>query len=106
MLASKEKYPVGFTSYELNYNSKPQMMIHKLYLLPPLQGLGAGTKRIAFVSEIARNMGNNQLRLKVYLYNSKAIGFYEKIGFYRDGTETTDIGKNYHMLDYVMIKNI
>jgi ribosomal protein S18 acetylase RimI-like enzyme len=49
-------------------------MIHKLYILPVTQSLGIGTKFISLLSEIAIQNKNNQLRLKVYFKNTKAIG--------------------------------
>jgi hypothetical protein len=38
VLAEKDMQPLGFTSYELNYNTAPQFMIHKIYFLPQSQG--------------------------------------------------------------------
>ncbi len=106
LLAFNEENPIGFTSYELNYDSKPETMIHKLYILPHCQGLGAGSLLINHVSRIAKTGKNNQIRLKVYFDNPKAIGFYKKIGFQINGIATTDIGNDYIIVDYVMIKNI
>lgn len=106
LAAEKDSHPLGFTSYEINYLSKPQLMIHKLYLLPMAQGLGIGTKFITLLSEIAIQNKNNRLRLKVYFKNTKAIGFYEKYGFRKIGTEMTDIGNNYTILDNVMVKEL
>jgi ribosomal protein S18 acetylase RimI-like enzyme len=106
IVAEKDNHPLGFTSYEINYISKPQLMIHKLYLLPMAQGLGIGAKFITLLSEIAIQNKNKQLRLKVYFKNTKAIGFYEKYGFRKIGTEMTDIGNNYTILDNVMVKEL
>jgi ribosomal protein S18 acetylase RimI-like enzyme len=106
LLAEKDDQTLGFASYEMNYNSEPQLMIHKLYLLPTTQGLGIGTNFINLLSEIAKQNKNNQLRLKVYFKNTNAIRFYEKYGFIKTGTETTDIGNNYKILDNVMIKQL
>ncbi len=106
ILAEKDNQPLGFTSYEINYNSEPQLMIHKLYILPATQGLGIGTKFLNLLSGIAQVNKNNQLSLKVYYENTKAIGFYEKYGFKKIGTETTDIGNNYNVLDNVMVKKL
>jgi ribosomal protein S18 acetylase RimI-like enzyme len=106
ILAEKDNQAIGFTSYEINYNSKPQLMIHKLYILPVTQGLGIGTKFLDLLIGIAQQNNNNQLRLKVYFENTKAIGFYEKYGFNKTGTETTDIGNNYSILDDIMVKKL
>ena len=106
ILAEKESQALGFTSYEINYYSEPQLMIHKLYILPVTQGLGIGTKFLNLLSHIALQNNNNRLRLKVYFENTKAIGFYEKYGFKNIGTETTDIGNNYIISDNVMVKEL
>lgn len=106
ILVQKDEQPFGFTSYELNYNNEAQLMIHKIYLLPQSQGLGIGTKLFNLLSDIAQQKNNKRLRLKVYYENHKAIGFYEKYGFKQIGTETTDIGNGYNILDNVMIKEL
>ena len=106
ILVERDTEALGFTSYEINYNSGHQLMIHKIYLVPSTQGLGIGTKLLNLLSDIAINNKNDQLRLKVFFQNSKAIGFYEKYGFKNVGTETTDIGNNYIILDNVMVKQL
>ena len=42
ILAEKDNQSLGFTSYEIDYNSESLLMIHKLYVLPASQGLGIG----------------------------------------------------------------
>ncbi len=106
ILALKEKEPIGYTSYELNYKQEPQLMIHKLYLLPSAQGLGIGKRMIEFLSGIALENNNRKIRLHVYFDNAAAIGFYEKHGFIKVGIEKTDIGKGYIILDDVMEKTL
>lgn len=106
ILAEKDSQSLGFASYESNYNSEPILMIHKLYILPVTQGLGIGTKFLNLLSEIAQVNKNNQLRLKVYFENIKAIDFYEKYGFKKITTETTDIGNNYNISDNLMGKKL
>lgn len=106
ILAEKGKRPVGFISYEINYKSEPQLMIHKLYILPNMQGLGIGIKYLQLMSETALKNNNYQLCLKVYYQNVKAIRFYEKNGFVKTGSETLDIGNGYKICDDVMTKKI
>ena len=79
-------------------------MFHKLYIRPAAQGLGLGTKFLDLLSETALQNESKQLRLKVYFENTRAIEFYNKYGFKKIGTETTDIGNNYSILDDVMMK--
>lgn len=106
MLAEKEDHTIEFTSYEINYHSQDQLMIHKLYILPEAQGSGIGTRFLDALSFIAREFGNRRLRLKVFHLNTNAIAFYEKYGFKKLGTETSNIGDNYTINDYVMVKDI
>ena len=106
ILVEKKDIPLGFTSFELNYNSEPQLMIHKLYLLPSTQGMGIGTQLIQKLEKKARDYAQLRLRLKVYFANTKAIRFYEKNGFLKTGTETSDIGNAYTIVDDVMIKEL
>lgn len=106
LLASNHKEPVGFASYELNYESKPQLMIHKIYLLPEAQGLGIGKKIFDYLTEIARINEQKSLRLKVFYRNDKAAAFYQKYGFTNAGTASTDIGNGYIILDNVMTKQL
>jgi GNAT superfamily N-acetyltransferase len=104
LLVENDNQALGFASYEINYDSQPQLMIHKIYLLPKTQGKGIGTKLLNLLSEIAIQNNNLRLRLKVYIENNKATVFYEKYGFKKIGTETKDIDYNYRILDNVMVK--
>ena len=106
ILAEEDSHSLGFTSYEIFFNSEPVLMIHKIYILPSAQGFGIGTKFLNLLSEIATLNNNSQLRLKVYFKNYKAISFYEKYGFKNFGTETTNIGNNYSTLDNIMVKEL
>lgn len=106
LLASNNDKPFGFTSYELDYKTEPQLMIHKIYLLPAVQGLGIGTKILDHLTEVAKMKKQKQLRLKVFYKNDKAAAFYRKYGFTNAGTESTDIGNGYVILDNLMIKEL
>ncbi len=106
LLGETDNQSIGFTSYEIFYNSKPQLMIHKLYILPIKQGLGIGTEFLNLLSDIAMENGNKRLLLKVYFKNIKAIGFYEKYGFKNIGTVQKDIGNGYSILDNIMVKEL
>lgn len=106
LLAERDGQSLGFCSYELNYNRQPELMIHKLYLLPDAQGLGIGTRFIHYLMDTARMNNQGKLRLNVYFENIKAIRFYEKNGFIKTGSESKDIGHNYTILDHVMEKRV
>lgn len=106
LLAENDNQAIGFTSYEIFCNEEPQLMIHKLYILPSKQGLGIGKEFLNLLSDIAMQNNNQRLRLKVYYKNAKAIGFYEKNGFKNNGTEMTNIGNDYSILDNIMVKEL
>src|SRR5215216_2952405 len=78
LLALNNDDRVGFTSYELDYRKTPQLMIHKIYLLPESQGLGTGTKILDYLSGVAKNHKQKTLRLKVFYKNDKAEIFYRR----------------------------
>ena len=91
--------PIGFASYSLA--EAGIYKLHKIYILPGLQGKGAGKFVIrALVSAIARK-GGKSLQLNVNR-NNKAKDFYEKLGFGIIREEDIDIGNGYFMNDYVM----
>jgi ribosomal protein S18 acetylase RimI-like enzyme len=55
---------------------------------PSCQGRGLGRQLLNASEEIARQQGCAEIHLSVYLDNTKAIGFYERIGwqkFFQDG---------------------
>lgn len=106
ILAEKNGDAVGFCSYEINYKASRRLMIHKVYLLPYVQGLGIGTKLLDRMTDIARLNNDTALRLKVFHLNLNAIHFYLKYGFSKSGTETTQFGNYEPILDYVMIKEL
>jgi diamine N-acetyltransferase len=106
LIAFSNGNPLGFASYELNYNNKPQLMIHKIYLLPHSQGFGLGIKFFNMISDIAIKYGLTKLCLKVFYKNQNAIGFYEKYGFKSVDTIETNIGNDYIIFDYLMEKEI
>lgn len=106
MLAEQDSNAIGFCSYETNYGSDKYLMIHKLYLLPSVQGSGIGSRFLNSLVDIAMLNNNTTLRLKVFYLNLKAIGFYVKHGFKKAGTEITHFKNNYTIVDFVLIKEL
>ncbi|MDG4945003.1 GNAT family N-acetyltransferase [Weeksellaceae bacterium KMM 9713] len=96
---------VGYTAVEPNYKDGDQLYIHKLYILPQLQGIGLGKSVIESIAEIAKKKKLSCISLNVNRYN-KALYFYEKLGFKIEKEEDIDIGNNYYMNDYVMQKKV
>lgn len=96
--------PVGYVSYQLDY-LPGTTKIHKIYLLPETQGKGFGKALLQDVEQIARNAGQQRLRLDVN-YQNAAIGFYEYLGLQKIDRYNTDIGNGYLMEDWIMEKEL
>lgn len=104
LLVKDDDEYVGFVSYELNYKDR-QTKIHKIYILPRMQGKHVGSLLIAEVERVASVNNNDVLTLNVNRDN-KAVDFYEARGFEKTTTENIDIGNGFLMEDYVMTKKL
>jgi diamine N-acetyltransferase len=105
LLIEEENSFVGFASYELNIDNSNATKIHKLYVLPKMQGKGLGKELIQYIAKIAIATKNESLTLCVNKYN-KAKDFYLKNGFEITDSIVFDIGNGYVMDDYVMKKKL
>jgi len=94
--------PVGYLSHQIDY-LPGVAKIHKIYLLPGVQGRGYGRALIEYAEKIARRAGQRRLRLDVN-YHNPAIAFYEHLGFNKLDRHDTDIGNGYLMEDWRMEK--
>lgn len=92
---------IGFVSYEINWENSSKTKIHKLYVLPTIQGKGIGKFLINHVRELALKAQNSALLLTVNRFN-KAKDFYLKQGFHIVEEKQFQIGNGYIMDDYVM----
>jgi ribosomal protein S18 acetylase RimI-like enzyme len=92
----------GFASIN-SLDADGQFFINKLYIDPIYQAAGAGTQVISQL--IGQMSGVRALRLTVNRQNFKAINFYFKNGFIIEKTADFDIGDNYFMNDFVMLRN-
>lgn len=103
IIVNDGKEPVGFASFSL---IEPGVYkLHKIYILPTLQGKGAGKFVIGEIVKAIARKGGTALQLNVNR-NNKAKDFYLKLGFSIIREEDIDIGSGYHMNDYVMEKKI
>ena len=91
--------PIGFASYSAI--EKTVYKLHKIYVLPGLQGKGLGKFIVDYIIQKIKPEGATALQLNVNRSN-KARYFYEKLGFRVIREEDIDIGSNYFMNDYVM----
>lgn len=105
ILAIEDESPVGFASYEFNYNGISKTKIHKIYILSNQQGKGTGRVLINYITESAQKNNQEALLLNVNKYNI-AQHFYKKLGFSISYDEVIDIGQGYVMDDYIMEKPI
>lgn len=92
---------VGFASYEHNYQRKLVTRLHKIYLLPEMQGKGIGKLIIDRVVAIAIQNKMTFISLNVNRSN-KALTFYQKLGFKIISEEDIELDHGYMMEDYVM----
>lgn len=98
--------PLGFASFEKQYNAPANLMIHKLYILPAFQGKGIGKVFLDYLTGLAAQTKHDTLMLKVFVKNQNAIRFYQHLGFHSIGEEVTEFGHGYIVKDYVMVKRI
>ena len=68
------------------------MELERIYVVPEAQGRGIGEKIMAFVLEVAQAKQKGYLWLGVWEKNTRAIRFYERLGFERCGTHPYYIG--------------
>lgn len=81
-----------------------QFKLHKIYLLPELQGQGLGKKLLGFIEEIVKIKGASELLLNVNRHN-KAVFFYKRLGY--EILREEDIAfDQYWMNDYLMGKEL
>lgn len=107
LLAYNEEKAVAYSSYELDFRGDAQMMMHKLYLLPSAQGMGLGRTVINHLAEIAKGHHQKKLRLQVLHTNEKAMSFYQRLGFHKEGEEPKILGNEMgSFTDNIMVKEL
>ncbi|TDD97480.1 GNAT family N-acetyltransferase [Flavobacterium cellulosilyticum] len=105
ILAKENDICLGFASFEHHYLNKETTRIHKLYILPSIQGRGVGKLLVDAVVNFAQEKKSTSLSLNVNRYN-KAVIFYKKNGFEIIAEEDIEIGNGFLMEDYKMEKKI
>jgi GNAT superfamily N-acetyltransferase len=96
---------IGFAGYQHDFPEQGQTKLHKLYVLPSAQGLGAGQQLLDEVIHQTKVYGSKVLTLNVNRFN-KAYMFYRKNKF--DVLQEIDIpiGQGYLMQDYILEKRL
>jgi ribosomal protein S18 acetylase RimI-like enzyme len=97
-LISKDNADVGFIALE---QAGQELKVNKVYVLPEVQGCGAGKQLMDKAIERAKTKKCTHLFLQVNRAN-KAKFFYDKLGFTIRSEEDFDIGNGFFMNDYVM----
>src|SRR5882762_6210459 len=90
LVAELDDEPVGFASFS-KIDQNGLFKLHKLYVLPNIQGKGLGKALINAVLDEIQPLGATALQLGVNRRN-KAISFYERSGFNIIAEKDTDIG--------------
>jgi diamine N-acetyltransferase len=110
--------PVGFASYGPREVGTPRrgvrtaqrtvltFKLHKLYLLPELQGRGLGSRLLQHCEQEVCAAGARRLILSVNKRNAKAIAAYRRNGFVIAESVVTNIGGGFVMDDYIMAKDL
>jgi diamine N-acetyltransferase len=90
---------IGFASYS---EVAPSVFkLHKIYILPAYQGLGAGKFTMEKIIAELTAMKASALTLNVNQH-STAKAFYEQLGFTIAKTQFSEVGNGYFINDYVM----
>lgn len=96
---------IGFSSY--GPTAEPTTWkLHKLYLLPTQHGRGLGSQLLRHCETQARAFGATRLALNVNKRNTKAIAAYQRNGYAVSESVCLDIGNDFVMDDFVMIKSL
>src|SRR5690606_3950314 len=100
-LVTDNEARLGFISLGRDSQDVSVFTLHKIYILPKMQGKGIGNMLLNFAIERTKNSGGKFLQLNVNRHN-KALAFYKKHGFSVILEEDIDIGNGYFMNDYKM----
>ncbi len=101
-LISKDNTDIGFIALE---QAGHELKVNKVYVLPEIQGSGAGKQLMDKAIERAKAKNCTHIFLQVNRAN-KAKFFYDKLGFIVRKEEKFDIGHGFFMDDYVMELNV
>ncbi|MFM7554895.1 MAG: GNAT family N-acetyltransferase [Verrucomicrobiota bacterium] len=102
----RDGVPIGYlaTSCDRSAPGGPVLFLHKLYLLPEVQGRGLGGRLLDHVLRAAADLGCRRVRLNVNKANARAIACYRRRGFDIECSVVNDIGGGFVMDDHVMAR--
>ena len=99
VLAEQAGEPVGYLALSF---AERRAELHKVYLLPDLQGIGLGQQMLAHARSRAIAAGADRLDLRANKTNARALRSYERAGFHIVDALVVDIGGGFVMDDYVL----
>ena len=102
LILHADSVPCGFAS--LSEEMPKNFKLHKIYILPSVQGTGAGKYLISAAENFAKERGANTISLNVNRYN-RARYFYEKMAYHIIREEDIPVGP-YWMNDFVLEKKL
>ena len=94
----KDSRDIGFLAIE---QESTELKVNKVYVLPSLQGIGAGKQLMHKAIERAKAKQCSNIFLQVNRANTAKF-FYDKLGFTIRREEKFDIGHGFFMDDYIM----
>lgn len=98
--------PGGLSGYFAIQPEGKSIYLSKFYIDKKYRGRGYARKALAFIEQIGKEIGINQIWLTVNKRNTTSIQVYESLGFRNKKDLITDIGEGYNMDDYWMEKPI
>lgn len=99
LLYAKDK-PVGYASYQ--EIEQHHYKLHKLYVLPEVQGQGAGRYFLSIIHDRIKVQQGQSIELQVNRQN-KAQYFYRALGYSIREEVDIAVGNGYYMNDYIMV---
>lgn len=73
---------LGFLSFMVTYeDGKEVIYCYEIHLSPTAQGLGLGKQLMLTLEDIGRRIGLEKAMLTVFKSNTKALRFYDRLGF-------------------------
>jgi ribosomal protein S18 acetylase RimI-like enzyme len=79
--------------------------LFRFYVEKTWHGKGIAQPMMKACENVARSLGGKTICLSVWLENPRAIRFYEKIGFRKEGTQPYVLGNDVQT-DWVMVRDL
>lgn len=109
-VAEADGKPAGYVSFEFE-DSLPDgrklFHLQKLYVMPAFQRCGLGERMYSYVKRTLKETCPEGFRIELNVNrNNPAVGFYERVGMFRDRQGDFPIGNGFYMNDYIYAEDI